>query len=109
MHNFEITPDGHGFILSGELDMANAASFAAALKEALPVGGPCTVDMRKLEFMDSSGIQAIIVAARLAPETCIVLHGVHDQVQKVVELTGIDKVTNLHVMPCTVGVPQATA
>ena len=106
---FAITSDGHGFILHGELDMANAASFAAALKEALPVGGPCTVDMRKLEFMDSSGIQAIIAAARLAPETCIVLHGVHNQVHKVVELTGIDKVTNLHVMPCTVGVPEAAA
>ena len=108
MHNFEIIPDGHGFILSGELDMANADSFAAAFRENLSAGGPLTVDMRKLQFMDSSGIQAIIAAARLAPEACIVLHGVHDQVQKVVEMTGIDRVTNLHVMPCTVGVdPQA--
>jgi hypothetical protein len=30
MHNFEIIPDGHGFILSGELDMANAASGSRA-------------------------------------------------------------------------------
>jgi anti-anti-sigma regulatory factor len=54
--------------------------------------------------MDSSGVEAIIAAARCAPNACIVLHGVHDQVQKVVEMTGIDDVSNLHVMPCTVGV-----
>jgi anti-anti-sigma factor len=110
MANFEITPDGHGFIVSGELDMANTVEFAAAFSEALPVGGPCTVDMRPLKFMDSSGIQTIIAAAKLAPDACIILHGVHDEVQKVVELTGIDRVLpNLHIMPCTVGVQPPSA
>jgi hypothetical protein len=33
MPNFEITPDGHGFIVSGELDLANAREFAAAFRE----------------------------------------------------------------------------
>jgi anti-anti-sigma factor len=105
MTEFEITPDGHGFIVSGELDLANVASFAVAFREALPAGGPVTVDMRPLRFMDSSGIQTIIAAARLAPDACIILHGVHDEVQRVLELTGIDAtIPNLHVMPCTVGV-----
>jgi anti-anti-sigma factor len=110
MSNFEITPDGHGFIVSGELDMADASTFAIAFRDALPAGGPCTVDMRPLRFMDSSGIQTIVAAAKLAPDACIVLHGVHDEVQKVVELTGIDRVLpNLHVIPCTVGVQPASA
>jgi anti-anti-sigma factor len=109
MPNFEITPDGHGFIVSGELDLANAREFAAAFREALPVGGPCTVDMRPLKFMDSSGIQTIIAAAKLAPDACIVLHGVHHEVQKVVEVTGIETMPNLHVIPCTVGAQPASA
>jgi len=104
MAAFTITPDGHGFILDGELDMSNAPDFAAAFAEVLPVGGPVTVDMRKLRFMDSAGISTIIAAARGAEDACIILHGVHDEVQKVVELTRIDQLPNLHVMPCTVGV-----
>jgi anti-anti-sigma factor len=107
MSNFEITPDGHGFIVSGELDLANAASFAVAFREALPAGGPCTVDMRPLRFMDSSGVQTIVAAAKFAPDACIVLHGVHDEVRKVVEITRLDAIPNLHVIPCTIGVQPA--
>jgi anti-anti-sigma regulatory factor len=60
--------------------------------------------------MDSSGVQTIIAAAKLAPDACIVLHGVHDEVQRVVELTGIDAaLPNLHIIPCTVGVQPAAA
>ena len=71
---------------------------------------PCTVDMRPLKFMDSSGVQTIVAAAKLrTPEACIVLHGVHDQLQKVVELTGIEVLPNLHVIPCTVGIEPASA
>jgi anti-anti-sigma factor len=105
MAHFEIVPDGHGFILSGDLDMSSTVAFADAFRDALPVGGPVSVDMRKLKFMDSSGIQVVIAAARSAPEACIVLHGVHDEVQKVVKITGIDGLPNLHVIPCTIGVP----
>ena len=54
---FTIRPDGHGFILHGELDMANEHEFAAAFDQVLGSGGPVTVDMRQLRFMDSSGIK----------------------------------------------------
>jgi anti-anti-sigma factor len=104
MTTFEMRPDGHGFILSGELDMANAVEFQAALTALLPIPGPATIDMRKLRFIDSSGISAIMSAARAGPDACIVLHGVHDQVDRVIEMTGIDgMLTNLHVIPCVAG------
>jgi anti-anti-sigma factor len=107
---FEIVPDGHGFILSGELDMVGAPAFAEAFAEVIHIGGPVTVDMRQLKFMDSSGIQAIIAASKAAgDDTCIVLHGVHDEVQKIVELTKIGHFPNLHIMPCTIGVPPDEA
>jgi len=105
---FEITPDGHGFILSGELDMAHAAEFEAAFRYVLPdgrIGGPVTVDMRRLQFMDSSGIQVIVATAKTAPDACVVLHGLHGEVKKIVDVTKIGQaLPNLHVMPCTVGV-----
>ncbi|MCD6022410.1 MAG: hypothetical protein K0R20_2120 [Actinomycetia bacterium] len=109
MPNFEITPDGHGFIVSGELDMANARAVAIAFREALPSGGPCTVDIWPLKLMDSSGIQTIVAAAKLAPNAYIVLHGDHDKVHRVVEITGIDALPNLHVIPCTIGLQPASA
>jgi len=109
MSTFEMVPDGHGLLLSGELDFANAVEFAAALRENIPIGGPVTVDMRKLKFMDSTGIQAIVAAAKVSPEACIILHGVHDEVQKIVTITGIDRAPNLHVIPCTIGVEPTPA
>ena len=96
---FAITSDGHGFILEGELDMAGEREFASAFDMVLGFGGPATVDMRKLQFMDWSGIKVIIAAAKGALDARIILHGVHDSVQKVVEMTGIDQIPNLHVMP----------
>jgi anti-anti-sigma factor len=101
---FAITSDGHGFILHGELDMANEQELAAAFDAVMGSGAPVTVDMRQLQVMDSSGIKVIIAAAKAAPSACIILHGVHDSVQRVVHMTRIEEVPNLHVMPCGVGV-----
>jgi anti-anti-sigma factor len=99
-----ITSDGHGFILQGELDMASERELAAAFDQVLGSGGPVTIDMRQLTFMDSSGIKVIIAAAKADPDACIILHGVHDEVQMVVETTRIEKLPGIHVVPCTVGV-----
>ena len=47
---FAITSDGQGFILHGELDMANEQELAAAFDAVLGSGAPVTVDMRQLQF-----------------------------------------------------------
>lgn len=48
--------------LAGELDLANAGTVEAELETALAVGeGEIVVDMRELEFIDSTGI-ALLVA-----------------------------------------------
>ncbi len=33
---------------------------------------------------------------------CIIIHGAHDGIQKVFELTMLDSVPNIHIIPCTV-------
>lgn len=81
----------HTIALCGELDLANASTAEAALEESLDGGTPVVVDMRELEFIDSTGI-ALLVAAlgrggeeprvRFIPSTA-------PAVTRVLELTGL--------------------
>jgi len=88
---------------SGEIDLATAESFVSALGPWVEAGGPVTVDLSKVTFMDSTGIHAVIGAAEaLGDRGCIIIHGAHDGIQKVFELTMLDSVPNIHVIPCEV-------
>ena len=48
--------------LAGELDMAVAPAFRAELERAVTEGASVIVDLRELEFMDSSGMHALAAA-----------------------------------------------
>jgi anti-sigma B factor antagonist len=79
--------------LCGELDIANAATAEAALEAALEVpDAKVVVDMRELEFIDSTGI-ALLVAALArndADEARIrFLPSSFPAVTRVLELTGL--------------------
>jgi anti-sigma B factor antagonist len=88
---------------SGEIDLASAEGFLTALRPWVETGGPVTVDLSKVTFMDSTGIHAVIEAAEaLGDRGCIIIHGAHDGIQKVFELTMLDSVPNVHIIPCTV-------
>jgi len=102
MADFGITANGpRMFFLSGELDMATVPIMNVAIADAVSRGGPITIDMADLTFMDSSGVGAIIGSVRSLPTGCIVLHGAHDGVGKVLDLMGVDRgISNLHVIPC---------
>ena len=81
----------HTIALCGELDLANASTAESALEESLEGGRQVVVDMRELEFIDSTGI-ALLVAAlgrggteprvRFIPSTS-------PAVTRVLELTGL--------------------
>jgi len=81
----------HTIALCGELDLANASTAESALEESLGAGTQVVVDMRELEFIDSTGI-ALLVAAlgrgegeprvRFIPSTS-------PAVTRVLELTGL--------------------
>jgi anti-anti-sigma regulatory factor len=72
-----------------------------AIAHAVSQGGPITIDMSFLTFMDSTGVGAILKSAKELATGCIVLHGVHDEVGRVIELMGVDGARqNLHVIPC---------
>lgn len=48
---------------SGELDLAGAPAFAAALDRAASHDCPMVVDLRGVTFMDSTGINALVAHA----------------------------------------------
>jgi anti-anti-sigma factor len=75
--------------LSGELDLSNAETAEVALQEAREAGIPLIVDMRELEFIDSTGIALLVgiiggegVEVRFVPSES-------PSVTRVMELTGL--------------------
>ena len=105
MADFAITAHGSAlYSMSGELDVATVPLMEVAIEDAVARGGPITLDMTDVTFADSSGIGAIMKSVKSLPAGCLVLHGVHDEVGRVIEMMGIRKgLPTLHVIPCLPG------
>jgi anti-anti-sigma factor len=58
------TTEPRGFRLLGEMDVSNVSTLASALQRESERGGDITLDLAGLAFMDSTGIQVLIWAAR---------------------------------------------
>jgi anti-anti-sigma factor len=87
--------------------MATVPLLNAAIGEAVSRGGPISLDLSGVTFVDSTGIGAIFRSANDLPSGCIVIHGAHDGVGRVMDLMGVDVAANLHVLPCTLGIQPA--
>ena len=79
--------------VEGEIDLSNADELAAAAREAL-AAGPVLLDLRKVAFMDSSGIRVLSVLVRDAPELRL-CDELQPAVVQVLELTGMMSVLPL--------------
>ncbi len=82
-----------------EIDIANAAGLKVALHEAAGPGhGLVVVDMSRTRFCDSTGLNALVSAARQARaeggEVRLVVVG--DAVARIVALTGVDRVIPIY-------------
>ncbi len=80
--------------LAGELDIAGAGHVQQAL-ERIEQGAPATIvlDLRKLSFMDSTGLRVIVAAddrARGQARRLVLVRG-SDAVQRVIEMTRLDE------------------
>lgn len=79
-----------GLRLVGELDMASVTDLRAALAKL--AGGPVTLDLGELTFIDSTGLHALVVYAKsLDGDTPLVLENVPQGVRQVFEITGLDR------------------
>jgi anti-sigma B factor antagonist len=82
-----------------EIDIANAGGLKVALHEAAGPGrGLVVVDMSRARFCDSTGLNALVSAARQARaeggEVRLVVVG--DAVARIVALTGVDRVIPIY-------------
>ncbi|HEY6932486.1 MAG TPA: STAS domain-containing protein [Marmoricola sp.] len=88
--------DDEAFVkLGGELDMLSAPELSDHLKELLDGGAQrVVVDMTDLEFMDSSGLSAILGAHQAAEEagSALTLVSPNERVIRLVNITGLGDV-----------------
>jgi anti-anti-sigma factor len=102
MPDFGITATGPStFSLSGDLDLATVALVDVAMRDAVTDGGSITMHVADVTFVDSSGIGAILRSAAAMQVGCLVLHGVHDQMGRVIDVMDAGRLApNLHVIMC---------
>ena len=100
---FSMSEDERGgsvyLTLRGELDLATAPELEQLVTERLEAGREVVVDLRGLEFMDSSGIRVLVAAhtraGRIGTRLVIVRPPVGSAVAKIVEVSGLDGELNL--------------
>jgi anti-sigma B factor antagonist len=86
--------------LRGELDVAAAAKVAAALVQVVVLARQVVVDLEGLEFMDSSGLAALVRARKHAWQAGgdLLLAAPQQQILRVLDLTRLTEVFSVH--PC---------
>jgi anti-anti-sigma factor len=110
MQGIQVAYGNNVLFVSGEIDMASAGGVTSSLSPLIEAGGPVIVDLSKVSFMDSTGLHVLIAAANaLGERGCIIVHGAHGAVAKVIEMTLGNAMENIHIIECTVLVPAAAA
>jgi anti-anti-sigma factor len=92
--------DGRAHLtLRGELDLATAPELEQLVNELLDAGQEVVVDLRALEFMDSSGIRVLVAAharaGRNGTRLFVVRPAPGTAVSKIVEVSGLDGELNI--------------
>jgi anti-sigma B factor antagonist len=79
---------------NGEIDLASAPDFRAALAAAGAQGAAVTVDLSAVDFMDSSGVHALLEAQNMtmAAGGSLVVEGRSAPVARVLDLLGLSEV-----------------
>ena len=79
------------------IDAAIATRFKDRLREIVLRGRkPVRLDMRRVDFMDSSGLGAMIAVRKALPESLpLVLEGLTPNVERVFRLTRMDSVFDI--------------
>jgi anti-sigma B factor antagonist len=102
MPNLSIRSDREGatltLTLAGELDGLSGARFRAAIEEAQDSDAAAIVlDLTQVEFVDSSGLVALLMAARRSERegTRLQVRAGSGEVRQLLEMTSMDKKLNL--------------
>jgi len=97
--------DDHGeitVVLGGDVDIATVGEVRRALAEAIEAAHRrVVVDLHRVEYLDSSGIKALVranIRARVTGKELRV-RGADGAVRRILELTGIDHVLDVDESP----------
>jgi len=85
--------------VEGDLDIATAGDLRSAVQSAIDAHGPWLIlDFSALDFMDSSGLNAVISAYRLVRERggSLALAAPNERVTKVIRLVGLHRQLPVH-------------
>jgi anti-sigma B factor antagonist len=88
--------DGRALVVvRGELDLATAPDLEAVVTECLDAGHHVVIDLRELEFMDSSGLRVLVSAHFRAADdglSLVIVRPVEGgEVAKILSIAGIDQ------------------
>ncbi|MFJ9808959.1 STAS domain-containing protein [Streptomyces sp. NPDC101158] len=88
------SPDTITLILSGEIDLSSRDTLEAATRVTPPAGAPLCLDMSEVTFMDSSGLNFLLILRRRLAEhgSRLVLSGIQQGPMRVLTLTGADAI-----------------
>jgi anti-anti-sigma factor len=90
-----------GLRLAGEIDMTNSDAVMDCVKTAFPDGGDHHLDLSALSFCDISGIRGLIeIATERGDGRRLLLHGLPEQLQTVLRVTGWSDLPNLAICAC---------
>jgi len=78
-------------VVRGEVDLATAARFRAALDAVVDGCGRVEVDLRETTFMDSTGLAALLAAHRRLGQAreAVVIHDPSPSVRLVLDISGV--------------------
>ena len=85
--------DGSAVVmLRGEIDIASAPVFSSAMERVMLLGIPVVLDFAGVTFMDSSGLNVLLVAQTTGPAGSVDVRNPSPQVRRLLAITGLDRV-----------------
>jgi anti-anti-sigma factor len=79
--------------LTGELDLDSADKLEEAVREVCASDAGLVIDLRKVTFLDSTGLRVLIIAGTLCEESGHELQIIPgEDIQRILEMTGLDRV-----------------
>jgi anti-anti-sigma factor len=91
------TDEPSGLYFAGEIDVSNSHAVAESLGSAGMDDADVHLDLSGLSFCDISGIRSLVDAAETRQSGRLLLHGLPDLLQRVMNVTGWSDLPNLQI------------
>jgi anti-sigma B factor antagonist len=87
--------------VTGELDISTHERLGETLTEAAAKDDPIVVDLSACDFIDSSGVRALLLGLKATEASSngaggFAIAGPSSQVVRIIEMTGLDKAVPVH-------------